>query len=89
MSLTETHAIGESLGPEFHPPIPLRRIWATKRGGNEADRRELMSDERFSVDGMLIEAAASIKSFRRRNDDDDADDHGSGAARTEDFRGRS
>ena len=30
----------------------------------EADRRGLMSDERFSVDGTLIEAAASIKSFR-------------------------
>ena len=44
----------------------------------EADRRGLMSDEHFSVDGTLIEAAASIKSFRRRNDDDDADDSGSG-----------
>ncbi len=29
----------------------------------EADRRGLMSDEHFSVDGTLIEAAASIKSF--------------------------
>ena len=87
MSLTETHAIGESPGPEFHPHIPLRPIWATKRGGNEADRRGLMSDEHFSVDGTLIEAAASIKSFRRRNDEDDADDPGSGAAHTEDFRG--
>ena len=53
----------------------------------EADRRGLMSDEHFSVDGTLIEAAASIKSFRRRNDEDDADDSGSGAAHTEDFRG--
>ena len=39
------------------------------------------------MDGTLIEAAASIKSFRRRNDDDDADDSGSGAVHTEDFRG--
>ena len=53
----------------------------------EADRHGLMSDEYFSVDGTLIEAAASIKSFRRRNDEDDADDSGSGAAHTEDFRG--
>ena len=46
-----------------------------------------MSNERFSVDGTLIEAAASIKSFRRRNDDDDAGDPGSGAVHTEDFLG--
>ena len=52
----------------------------------EADRRGLMSDEHFSVDGTLIEAAASIRSFRRRNDDD-TDDSGNGAAQTEDFRG--
>ena len=34
----------------------------------EADRLGLMSDEHFSVDGTLIEAAARIKSFRRRGD---------------------
>ena len=34
----------------------------------EADRRGLLSDEHFSVDGTLIEAVASIKSFRRRED---------------------
>ena len=38
----------------------------------EADSRGLMSDERFSVDGTLIEVAVSIKSFRRRDDDDDS-----------------
>ena len=51
----------------------------------EADRRGLMSDEHFSVDGTLIEAAASIKSFRRRDDDDDS--MGDGGVQTEDFRG--
>ena len=50
----------------------------------EADRRGLMSDEHFSVDGTLIEAAASIKSFRRRDDDDDSTGDGEGG----DFRGR-
>ena len=45
----------------------------------EADRRGLMSDEHFSVDGTLIEAAASIKSFRRRDDDDDSRGDGEGA----------
>ena len=30
--------------------------------------RGLLSDEHFSVDGTLIEAVASIKSFRRRED---------------------
>ena len=49
----------------------------------EADRRGLMSDEHFSVDGTLIEAAASIKSFRRRDDDDDP--RGDGGVQTEDF----
>ena len=53
----------------------------------EADRRGLMSDEHFSVDGTLIEAAASIKSFRRRDDDDDTDDSDNGVSQTEDFRG--
>ena len=33
-----------------------------------AARRGPLSDERFSVDGTLIEAQASIKSFRRRDD---------------------
>ena len=51
----------------------------------EADRRGLMSDEHFSVDGTLIEAAASIKSFRRR--DDDSDSRGDGGVQTGDFRG--
>ena len=30
----------------------------------EADRRGLLSDEHFTVDGTLIEAAASLKSFK-------------------------
>ena len=32
----------------------------------EADRRGLLSDEHFTVDGTLIEAAASLKSFKPR-----------------------
>ena len=36
---------------------------------HEAARRGLLSDEHFSVDGTLIEAMASIKSFRKRDDD--------------------
>ena len=51
----------------------------------EADRRGLMSDERFGVDGTLIEAAASIRSFRRRDDDGDSGGDGEGASG--DFRG--
>ena len=49
----------------------------------EADRRGLMSDERFSVDGTLIEAAASIRSFRRDDNDSGGDGEGAGGA----FRG--
>jgi transposase len=43
--------------------------------------QELVSDEHFSVDGTLLEAWASHKSFRPKNGDDDGD--GS------DFRGQS
>lgn len=42
---------------------------------------DLMSHEHFSVDGTLIEAWASLKSFRRKNDEE-GDNHGWG-----DFRG--
>ena len=36
----------------------------------EADRSGLLSDEHFSVDGTLMEAVASIKSFRRRDEEE-------------------
>ena len=35
----------------------------------EAQERSLLSDEHFTVDGTLIEAAASLKSFTRRDED--------------------
>ena len=44
----------------------------------EAARRGLLSDERFTVDGTLIEAQASIKSFRRREDQEGPPDDDSG-----------
>ena len=50
---------------------------------SEARKRKLMSAEHFSVDGTLIEAWASMKSFRPKGEDDDARD-GNGWA---DFRG--
>ncbi len=53
---------------------------------HKADRRGLMSDEHFSVDGTFIEAAASIRSFRRRDDDDSG---GDGEGRAEIFGARS
>src|SRR5579864_7571414 len=37
----------------------------------QARNEKLMSDEHFTVDGTLIEAMASLKSFRPRNDKDD------------------
>ncbi len=42
----------------------------------EARRRELLSDEHFTVDGTLIEAWASHKSFKPK-DDSDSDEGGS------------
>jgi transposase len=35
----------------------------------QAQDRKLLSDEHFTVDGTLIEAAASLKSFRRRDEE--------------------
>src|SRR5437879_9199639 len=45
----------------------------------EADRLHLLSDEHFTVDGTLIEAAASLKSFRPKDQspsDEPPDDPG-------------
>ncbi len=53
----------------------------------EANRRGLMSDECFSVDGTLIEAAVSMKSFKRRVDDDGQKGDGDGGGQSGDFRG--
>ena len=65
------HSIGQSLFDEV--------VW-------EADRQGLLSDEHFSVDGTLIEAAASIKSFKRREQERQSSDDDPGAP-SEDFRG--
>jgi len=52
----------------------------------QARTQGLVSDEHFSVDGTLIEAWASMKSFRRK--DDDASPPPSGGSNIEvDFRG--
>ncbi len=37
----------------------------------EAEQRRLLSDEHFTVDGTLLEAWASVKSFRPNDDQDD------------------
>ena len=47
--------------------------------------RPLLSDDHFSVDGTLIEAWASLKSFRRKDGQDDPP--GPGRNRVRDFRG--
>jgi transposase len=53
--------------------------------GDPAVKR-LLSNEHFSVDGTLIDAWASMKSFRRKDDSDD-DPSGSGRNAERDFRG--
>ena len=67
------HRVGQGLFDEV--------VW-------EADRQGLLSDEHFSVDGTLIEAVASIKSFRRREEEDDPPDDDPGNPWV-DFRGES
>ena len=51
----------------------------------QARGRDLLSDEHFSVDGTLIDAWASMKSFRPKGDDKDPPGPGRNAER--DFRG--
>ena len=52
----------------------------------ETDRQGLLSDEHFSVDGTLIEAAASIKLLRRREEERQPPDDDPGNPSV-DFRG--
>ena len=49
--------------------------------------RALLSDERFSVDGTLIEAFASMKSFRPKADGGDVPPAGGGRNAERDFHG--
>ncbi|MDP7120579.1 MAG: IS5 family transposase [Arenicellales bacterium] len=53
----------------------------------EADRHSLLSDEHFTVDGTLIEAAASLKSFKRRDVDPPSTKDADGGNPSVDFRG--
>src|SRR5207244_744465 len=56
----------------------------------QADRLHLLSDEHFSVDGTLIEAAASLKSFRPKDEPPPPQrpDGGSPSNRWVDFHGQ-
>jgi transposase len=56
----------------------------------QADRLHLLSDEHFSVDGTLIEAAASLKSFRPKDEPPSPPrpDGGSPSNRWVDFHGQ-
>lgn len=53
---------------------------------NHPDVRRQMSSDHFSVDGTLIDAWASMKSFKPK-DDPDGDDDGPGRNAERDFRG--
>lgn len=53
----------------------------------EADRRGLLSDEHFTVDGTLIEAAASFKSFKPRQGDPPSATDGDPGNPSVDFHG--
>ena len=54
---------------------------------DQARVRKLLSREHFSVDGTLVEAWASMKSFRPRDDEDGDDDNAAGRNAPADFRG--
>ena len=49
----------------------------------EAGRRRLLSDDHFSVDGTLLEAWASLKSYRPRDEQEPPSGPGTGGRNTE------
>ena len=53
----------------------------------EAERQGLLSDEHFTVDGTLIEAAASLKSFKPRDGDPPRTTHADPGNPSVDFHG--
>ena len=56
---------------------------------DEAERRRLLSADHFTVDGTLLEAWASLKSYRPRDEDDGDRPAGGGGRNPEvDFRGQ-
>ena len=61
-----------------------RRFFAQVLG--QAERADLLSKEHFSVDGTMIEALASLKSYRPK--DEDEPPSGGGRNPTVDFRGQ-
>ena len=54
----------------------------------EAQRRRLISDDHFTVDGTLLQAWASLKSVRLRDEDDPPAAQGGGRNPPVDFRGQ-
>lgn len=54
----------------------------------QAERAGLLSNEHFTVDGTLIEAWASMKSFRPKNEDDQEPPAGDGRNPEVDFKGQ-
>ena len=55
---------------------------------NQADANKLLSQDHFSVDGTLIEAAASLKSLKPIDDEDSDDDEPKGRNPEVNFRGQ-
>jgi transposase len=58
-SKNRARLLGHKVAREFFDAV----VWG-------AQQRRLLSDEHFTVDGTLIEAAASLKSFKRTDGDD-------------------
>lgn len=55
---------------------------------DQARQKNLMSEEHFTVDGTLLEAWASMKSFQPKDADDGSNDSGQGRNPTVNFRGQ-
>ena len=68
--------------------LPARRFKLLSAVMAQPRVKRLLSSDHFSVDGTLIEAWASMKSFRPRDGSDDPPPCGGGRNREADFHGQ-
>ena len=83
--------------PSFDATISKRIVsvcWSTELGSRcpmrwylEADHQGLLSEEHFTIDGTLIEASASLKSFKPKDGNPPSDEREPGNP-TVDFHGQ-
>ena len=79
----------EQRAPTNHPLRPIQAFADFDAVVREARKQDLLSDEHFTVDGTLIDAWASMKSFQPKETANDTGNPPTGGGRnaTMDFKG--